>query len=100
MPAPSVVDGSGVRPSADAILEKMSADMAARQKELDDMEALRNEVVIQETEERILQKEKEKMERAVQQRMDIALANEYQRQLKAIKREEEKQEEEDRKSVV
>ena len=34
------------------------------------------------------------MARAVQQRMDIALANEYQRQLKAIKREEEKAEEE------
>lgn len=32
------------------------------------MEALRNELVIQESEERILQKEKEKMERAVQQR--------------------------------
>jgi len=78
----------------DAILERMSAEMAARQKELDDMEALRNELVIQETEERVLQKEKEKMERAVQQRMDIALANEYQRQLKAIKREEEKVEEE------
>jgi len=78
----------------DAMLEKMSADMAARQKELDEMEALRNELVIQETEEKILQKEKEKMARAVQQRMDIALANEYQRQLKAIKREEEKQEEE------
>merc|ERR1719387_2769077 len=78
----------------DAILEKMSAEMAARQKEKDEMEALRNELVIQETEERILQKEKEKMERAVRQRMDIALANEYQRQLKAIKREEEKAEEE------
>ena len=47
-----------------------------------------------EIEEKILQKEKEKMARAVQQRMDIALANEYQRQLKAIRREEEKQEEE------
>ena len=34
------------------------------------------------------------MERAVQQRMDIALANEYQRQLKAIKVEEAKAEEE------
>merc|ERR1711988_644613 len=42
----------------------------------------------------VLQKEKEKMERAVKQRMDIAMANEYQRQLKAIRREEEKQEEE------
>jgi len=80
--------------SKDAILERMSAEMAARQKEKDEMEALRNELVIQETEERILQKEKEKMERAVRQRMDIALANEYQRQLKAIKREEEKAEEE------
>jgi len=78
----------------DAILEKMSAEMAKRQKELDEMENLRNELVIQETEERVLQKEKEKMARAVQQRMDIALANEYQRQLKAIKREEEKGEEE------
>lgn len=53
------------------------------------------ELVIQETEERILQKEKEKMERAIQQRMDIALANEYQRQLKAIRRDEEKREEEE-----
>ena len=78
----------------DAILERMTATMAKQQKEKDEMEALRNELVIQETEERILQKEKEKMERAVQQRMDIALANEYQRQLKAIKREEEKAEEE------
>jgi hypothetical protein len=58
------------------------------------MDNLRNELVIQETEEKILQKEKEKMARAVQQRMDIALANEYQRQLKAIRREEEKHEEE------
>jgi len=79
----------------DAILERMSADMAKRQKEQDEMENLRNELVIQETEERILQKEKEKMERAIQQRMDIALANEYQRQLKAIRRDEEKREEEE-----
>jgi hypothetical protein len=77
----------------DAILEKMSAQMAQRQKEADELEALRNELVIQETEERVLQKEKEKMERAVRQRLDIALANEYQRQLKAIRREEEKLEE-------
>jgi len=80
--------------SKDAILEKMSKEMAARQKEADELEALRNELVIQETEERVLQKEKEKMERAVKQRLDIAMANEYQRQLKAIRREEEKQEEE------
>ena len=80
--------------SKDAVLEKMSAQMALRQKEADELEALRNELVIQETEERVLQKEKEKMERAVRQRLDIALANEYQRQLKAIRREEEKQEEE------
>jgi len=72
----------------------MSAQMAQRQKEQDEMEALRNELVIQETEERVLQKEKEKMERAVRQRLDIAMANEYQRQLKSIRREEEKQEEE------
>jgi len=78
----------------DAILERMSAQMAQRQKEQDEMEALRNELVIQETEERVLQKEKEKMERAVRQRLDIAMANEYQRQLKSIRREEEKQEEE------
>merc|ERR1719197_929613 len=77
----------------DAILERMSKQMAQRQKEADELEALRNELVIQETEERVLQKEKEKMERAVQQRLDIALANEYQRQLKAIKRDEEKKEE-------
>lgn len=50
---------------------------------------------MQETEERILQKEKEKMERAIQQRLDIALANEYQRQLKAIRRDEEKREEDE-----
>jgi len=67
---------------------------ARSQREKDEMDNLRNELVIQETEEKILQKEKEKMARAVQQRMDIALANEYQRQLKAIRREEEKQEEE------
>ena len=84
----------------DAILEKMSADMAKRQKDSDDMENLRNELVIQETEERILQKEKEKMERAVQQRLDIALANEYQRQLKAIKRDEEKREEDEFRSAM
>jgi len=58
------------------------------------------ELVIQETEERILQKEKEKMERAVQQRLDIALANEYQRQLKAIRRDEEKHEEEEFRRVM
>merc|ERR1719230_530413 len=58
------------------------------------MEQLRNELIIQETEEAIIQKEKEKMARAVQQRLDVQLANEYQRQLKAIKREEEKKEEE------
>merc|ERR1719230_2003806 len=57
------------------------------------MEQLRNELIIQETEEAIIQKEKEKMARAVQQRMDVQLANEYQRQLKAIKREEKKEEE-------
>eukprot|EP00316_Scyphosphaera_apsteinii_P001161 CAMPEP_0119342570 /NCGR_PEP_ID=MMETSP1333-20130426/104971_1 /TAXON_ID=418940 /ORGANISM="Scyphosphaera apsteinii, Strain RCC1455" /LENGTH=550 /DNA_ID=CAMNT_0007354803 /DNA_START=49 /DNA_END=1702 /DNA_ORIENTATION=+ len=79
--------------SKDAILEKLSADMARRQAEADEMERLRNELMIQETEENILMKEKEKMERAIQQRLDVALANEYQRQLKAIKREEEKKEE-------
>ena len=77
----------------DEILERMSAQMAQRQKEADELENLRNELVIQETEERVLQKEKEKMERAVKQRMDIAMANEYQRQLKSIRREEEKAEE-------
>ena len=71
----------------------MTAEMAAKQKEKDEMDELRNELVIQEAEERIIQKEKEKMERVIQQRMDIALANEYQRQLKAIKKEEEKAEE-------
>merc|ERR1719201_1455891 len=83
----------------DAILEKMSAQMAQRQKEADELEALRNELVIQETEERVLQKEKEKMERAVKQRMDIAMANEYQRQLKAIKREEEAEEDQYRQAM-
>jgi len=78
----------------DAILEGIAKQMAARQKEADEMEQLRNELIIQETEEAIIQKEKEKMARAVQQRLDVQLANEYQRQLKAIKREEEKKEEE------
>uniref|UniRef100_A0A7S4F452 Meiosis-specific nuclear structural protein 1 n=1 Tax=Chrysotila carterae TaxID=13221 RepID=A0A7S4F452_CHRCT len=78
----------------DAILEQLSAEMARRQADAEEMENLRNELIIQENEERIIQKEKEKMERAVQQRLDVALANEYQRQLKAIKREEEKKEEE------
>ena len=77
----------------DEILGKLSADMAKRQLEADEMENLRNELVIQETEERIIIKEREKAERAEQNRRDIALANEYQRQLKAIKREEEKAEE-------
>ena len=45
------------------------------QAEASEMEHLRNELQIQETEERILQKEKEKMERAIQQRLDIQLAN-------------------------
>ena len=79
--------------SKDAILEKLSADMAKRQLEADEMENLRNELVIQETEERIIIKEREKAERAAQNKADIALANEYQRQLKAIRREEEKAEE-------
>ena len=78
----------------DAILEKLSADMAKRQLEADEMENLRNELVIQETEERIIIKEREKAERAAKNKADIALANEYQRQLKAIRREEEKAEEE------
>ena len=77
----------------DDILEKLSNDMAKRQVEADEMENLRNELVIQETEERIIIKEREKAERAAQNKADIALANEYQRQLKAIKREEEKAEE-------
>merc|ERR1719482_1814134 len=72
----------------DAILEKLSADMAKRQLEADEMENLRNELVIQETEERIIIKEREKAERAAKNKADIALANEYQRQLKAIRREE------------
>jgi len=78
----------------DEILARLSADMAKRQQEADEMENLRNELVIQETEERVIQKEREKAERAEQNRRDISLANEYQRQLKAIKREEEKEEEE------
>lgn len=47
------------------------------------MENLRNELVIQETEERIIQKEKEKMERAVQQRLDIALVRQMEPNIKA-----------------
>tara|TARA_B110001452_G_C15205405_1_gene418165 strand:+ start:55 stop:798 length:744 start_codon:yes stop_codon:yes gene_type:complete len=77
----------------DEIFARLSADMAKRQLEADEMENLRNELIIQETEERVIQKEKEKAERAEQNKKDIALANEYQRQLKAIKREEEKAEE-------
>eukprot|EP00965_Chrysotila_dentata_P175616 5797441-Pleurochrysis_carterae.AAC.1 len=50
--------------------------MARRQADAEEMENLRNELIIQENEERIIQKEKEKMERAVQQRLDVALANE------------------------
>ena len=79
----------------DAILERLSSDMAKAQREADELENLRNELVVQETEERIIQKEKEKFERTVQQRLDIALANEYQRQLKSIRREEEKKEEDE-----
>eukprot|EP00310_Coccolithus_braarudii_P013210 CAMPEP_0183349096 /NCGR_PEP_ID=MMETSP0164_2-20130417/13389_1 /TAXON_ID=221442 /ORGANISM="Coccolithus pelagicus ssp braarudi, Strain PLY182g" /LENGTH=473 /DNA_ID=CAMNT_0025520771 /DNA_START=48 /DNA_END=1469 /DNA_ORIENTATION=- len=78
----------------DAILDQLSVEMARRQAEQDEIEQLRNELIIQEAEEAILLKEKEKMERAVQQRLDVALANEYQRQLKLIQREEEKKEEE------
>lgn len=77
----------------DAILQEMSAKMAMRQAEQDEMDRLRNELILQETEEAIIQKEKEKMERAIQQRLDVALANEYQRQLKLIKRVEEKEDE-------
>ena len=73
----------------------LSSDMAKAQREADELENLRNELVVQETEERIIQKEKEKFERTVQQRLDIALANEYQRQLKSIRREEEKKEEDE-----
>ena len=76
-------------------LERLSSDMAKAQREADELENLRNELVVQETEERIIQKEKEKFERTVQQRLDIALANEYQRQLKSIRREEEKKEEDE-----
>ena len=79
----------------DAILERLSSDMAKAQREADELENLRNELVVQETEERIIQKEKEKFERTVQQRLDIALANEYQRQLKSIRREKEKKEEDE-----
>merc|ERR1719345_174016 len=46
----------------DEILGKLSADMAKRQLEADEMENLRNELVIQETEERIIIKEEEKAE--------------------------------------
>merc|ERR1719238_877394 len=62
----------------DEILAQLSADMAKRQLEADEMENLRNELVIQETEERIIVKEREKLEREEQNRRDIALANEYQ----------------------
>lgn len=77
----------------DAILQEMSAKMAMRQAEQDELDRLRNELILQETEEAIIQKEKEKMERTIQQRLDVALANEYQRQLKLIKRQEEKEDE-------
>ena len=82
------------RPHSSSLTPLPPLSPARSQREKDEMDNLRNELVIQETEEKILQKEKEKMARAVQQRMDIALANEYQRQLKAIRREEEKHEEE------
>lgn len=91
---PSVVARRAASPSRRRSRPSPPLSPARSQREKDEMDNLRNELVIQETEEKILQKEKEKMARAVQQRMDIALANEYQRQLKAIRREEEKHEEE------
>ena len=94
--ATSSLPSSRVAPPAPLVVAHAPPPLspARSQREKDEMDNLRNELVIQETEEKILQKEKEKMARAVQQRMDIALANEYQRQLKAIRREEEKHEEE------
>jgi len=80
--------------SKDEIFARLASDMAERQLVADEMETLRNELSIQETEERVIQKEREKAERAEQNKKDIGLANEYQRQLKAIQREEEKGEEE------
>ena len=77
----------------DEALEAMTKGMAREAAEKEEMENLRNELFAREAEEKQIAQDRERMERAVRQRLEVALANEYQRQLKAIAREDQKKEE-------
>jgi len=74
----------------DAAFEAITKGMAAESAKRLEEEELRNELLEAEAEEEAARREADAKERALRQRLDIALANEYQRELKRLAREEEK----------
>lgn len=74
----------------DAAFEAITKGMAAESAKRLEEEQLRNELLEAEAEEEAARREADAKERALRQRLDIALANEYQRELKRLAREEEK----------
>merc|ERR1711990_1371947 len=70
----------------DRILSKLTDEINERRAQQEEMEQLRVELEVQEVEEKVLQKEREMMEKRIRDRMEMMMANEYQKEMKALKR--------------
>lgn len=84
---------AGRQEERDRIAESIAADIRARNAQRDELELLRNELNEQEAEEKRLADERGEFEKRVRMRLEMQRANAYQKQLKAMQREEEKAEE-------
>lgn len=84
---------AGKQEARDRIAEQIANDIRKRNAERDELEHLRNELAEEEAEERRLADERDEFEQRVRMRLEMQRANAYQKQLKAMKREEERAEE-------
>lgn len=74
----------------DAIFKKLAAEEAARRAEFEYVENMRNELNVQEQEERARENERKEMEKRLRQKQELQNAKEYQMKLKAERQEEER----------
>ncbi|KAJ1618828.1 tumor suppressor, Mitostatin-domain-containing protein [Pavlovales sp. CCMP2436] len=84
---------AGKQEARDRIAETIADDIMRRNAERDEMEQLRNELASEEAEEKRLADEHAEFEKRIRMRLEMQRANAYQKALKAMKREEEKAEE-------
>merc|ERR1711871_73288 len=84
----------------DRILARITDEINRKAQEQAELEELRVELEVQEVEEKVLEKERAMMEKRIRDRLEMMQANEYQKQLKSLKRYEEKQEEEEFRSKM